>query len=888
MSNTKRRIVAGTVIALMLAALNLWMWRTALGTRAPRPDPVLSDGTSPPDGERHSPPPAATLQRAARNPTRPTPVTLDLATLRLPRNALAPAAVYLPLATLPDGFTPQVDAALAQREAADKAAADELAALGRGPTHIMAMAADGRGNLWVGSEMQGVYRHTPSTGQWTCFTTRDGLGDNYAYAVAVDRKGRVWVGHLNHGVSVYNGQRWQNYEVVGGISTPTSLSGPLGERIFDIAVCPSDGDVWMASSLGLARYSESQDTWSYYTRGGYYYSMGVPPVPNALGTASSSTGGPPVGADTGKMPVLRGALPSDQANAIAFDADGNIYVGTQCDGLAIALAAENYTTWRVVTGPDRMPTVPRGQGLPTNLINDVLVTRDGTLFVATTLGVAESRDRGRTFTYSRGADWGAKVRGLYGGPPPGWTETPGAMYLEDYVTCLAEGADGLLWVGYRTKGWEAIDPKTGRRPDAVWAADTEFVTSIVPGGGGAYAGTYGQGLIQRPGDVPGASYAQTVAPLPAGASPPTLSDLRTLRRGVMSSEPQADPVVYVGEDWRTQGDWLGRYGRYQAMLAAMVAPRDYVWGAGAVPVRYTVQIGLNATSDDSARSWVHWLYTDARSSLEMPAMYLQSRVAQGLADGSRPRRQAEWDDHGEAYPMSHDGPHLYCRLALPTGLFAISLYFVNKDGDIGQNAHRDYVVSVGVSTDERRVNVDGACDWSRASRCRVVDHRGGVYKNYLVRGPVRLAIKVDRNHSFNTNLNAIMVDQTQEEPSPYFAQPSPGVAAPDEPSALLAALEAGMERSALTWARSRPAAYTMLLRWYWVQSSSDDGHTRAMGTCCYRLGLFEAWEQTQRGRGLRTARDVEQSLKWNASVANASGHGREFIVAATRPSAARQ
>ena len=50
--------------------------------------------------------------------------------------------MYLPLATLPEGFTPQVDPALAAREAADKAAAEKLAAPGRGPTHIMAMAAD--------------------------------------------------------------------------------------------------------------------------------------------------------------------------------------------------------------------------------------------------------------------------------------------------------------------------------------------------------------------------------------------------------------------------------------------------------------------------------------------------------------------------------------------------------------------------------------------------------------------------------------------------------------------------------------------------------------------------------------------------------------------------
>jgi len=76
-----------------------------------------------------------------RDPANPTPINIDTASLNLPRNIFAPAAVYLPLATLPEGFTPQVDPALAAREAADKRAAEELASLRRGPTHIMAMAA---------------------------------------------------------------------------------------------------------------------------------------------------------------------------------------------------------------------------------------------------------------------------------------------------------------------------------------------------------------------------------------------------------------------------------------------------------------------------------------------------------------------------------------------------------------------------------------------------------------------------------------------------------------------------------------------------------------------------------------------------------------------------
>ncbi len=145
---------------------------------------------------------------------------------------------------------------------------------------VMALARDNAGNVWAGTEGKGVWRYAPprpkaevrmqndekgeggkqkaettssglrppsppqaaEKGEWKQFTTKDGLGDDYAYSVAVDQQGRVWVGHLNHGVSVFNGTRWQNYDVP---------YGPIGERIFKIAVCPTDGDVWLATSAGL-------------------------------------------------------------------------------------------------------------------------------------------------------------------------------------------------------------------------------------------------------------------------------------------------------------------------------------------------------------------------------------------------------------------------------------------------------------------------------------------------------------------------------------------------------------------------------------------------------------------------------------------------------------
>ncbi|MDQ2730961.1 MAG: hypothetical protein M3Y56_04825, partial [Armatimonadota bacterium] len=209
----------------------------------------------------------------------------------------------------------------------------------------MCLAKDKRGDIWAGTEDFGVWRYdpaAPSGKQWTQFTTKDGMGDNNAYALAVDRLGRVWVGHLNRGVSVYNGETWRNYDTTNGL---------LGSRVFAMAVCPLDGDVWISTESGLARYSESRDKWSYYTKSG--------------------------------------GLPSDQGSSLAFDPVGNLYLGTQCDGIGIGSRGSNYRTWRKVAGLDQMPNAPGGLGFPTSVIHCLMVSRvTGTVYAGTNFGLA--------------------------------------------------------------------------------------------------------------------------------------------------------------------------------------------------------------------------------------------------------------------------------------------------------------------------------------------------------------------------------------------------------------------------------------------------------------------------------------------------------------------
>ncbi len=68
-------------------------------------------------------------------------------------------------------------------------------------------------------------------------------------------------------------------------------------EVLDIAVRPTDGEVWLATNRGLTRYSPATDSWSYLTR-----------------------------AD---------GLPTDELGRITFDQNGDVFIATLCDGLTM-------------------------------------------------------------------------------------------------------------------------------------------------------------------------------------------------------------------------------------------------------------------------------------------------------------------------------------------------------------------------------------------------------------------------------------------------------------------------------------------------------------------------------------------------------------------------
>jgi hypothetical protein len=109
---------------------------------------------------------------------------------------------------------------------------------------------------------------------------------------------------------------------------------------------------------------------------------------------------------------------------------------------------------------------------------------------------------------------------------------------------------------------------------------------------------------------------------------------------------------------------------------------------------------------------------------------------------------------------------LVLRATVPQGIHAISLYFVNDDGHLGGNAFRDFLIEA-----KREPFRDRPEQGTETPMARVKDFWGGVYKQFLVRGPGTFRFTILRNGSMNTICSAIMVDRLTGEFSKVDSMP---------------------------------------------------------------------------------------------------------------------
>lgn len=203
--------------------------------------------------------------------------------------------------------------------------------------------------------------------------------------------------------------------------------------------------------------------------------------------------------------------------------------------------------------------------------------------------------------------------------------------------------------------------------------------------------------------------------------------------------------IFVGDDWTVKGDWCERYGWSHALLCAMNSPcgdevyyemRDAPDGVFDYDVHGS--LGTPHVAGDSIRRWIHWasVVDEKRDVLWMPRNCF--------------RREAEWDDHGEAYLTSMEGPGLEVSVKMPSGINRIDLYFYNPNPDSGAESNRNYRIEVGLADGDGKFS-------SRPAVAYVNGFERGVFKRFLTYSSGEYKVKLFRNNSFNTILNGVFI-----------------------------------------------------------------------------------------------------------------------------------
>jgi ligand-binding sensor domain-containing protein len=108
------------------------------------------------------------------------------------------------------------------------------------PNYVFSTIADRDDAIWAGTWGAGVSRFRD--GEWTSFTTADGLAGNVVYSIAQGPDGVYWFG-TNNGLSRYDSETWTNYGVHEGL---------LGTDVYAIVVT-QDNQVWVGTKRGVTR-----------------------------------------------------------------------------------------------------------------------------------------------------------------------------------------------------------------------------------------------------------------------------------------------------------------------------------------------------------------------------------------------------------------------------------------------------------------------------------------------------------------------------------------------------------------------------------------------------------------------------------------------------------
>jgi ligand-binding sensor domain-containing protein len=399
---------------------------------------------------------------------------------------------------------------------------------------VTSMDADKGGNLWLGTQDQGLVRWNPDDGKST-LTYKPAAGDarsigaSQINSVRVASTGKVWIGTDGDGLLELDAQKQEFVRYRHSVSDPASISDDHVTAIYE----DKHNNIWIGTNNGLNRIAPNGQIEQYNHDPNDPTSLAFPQVE----TIFQDVGGVMwVGGFTSGVAKFDELRPKfghyrtngNPANSYWEDSDGTLWVGTYNGGLYhYDWSAREVTLYRTLGTPGEEGSIQLDSGW----ISAVHRDRRGMLWIALQgQGLIAFDTRTETYKqYTPDPDKGglpsAKVWAIWEDPRgPLWLATfdSGLVKFESPDTVKAftmqESTTGLtqpnlytlypdpveskiLWLGVAKGGLVKFDTTTGagtafkhKNDDPASLSSDDVISIYRDGSSNVWVGTYGGGL----------------------------------------------------------------------------------------------------------------------------------------------------------------------------------------------------------------------------------------------------------------------------------------------------------------------------------------------------------------------------------------------------------
>jgi ligand-binding sensor domain-containing protein len=207
---------------------------------------------------------------------------------------------------------------------------------------VRSLMRDNANNIWIGTRDRGVFKLNLQTGETVQFQQsvyeKNSLSDNFVTTIFDDQNGQIWVGTEN-GLNLIN----QKTNAVTTYQHNPEAENTISNNAINDIYRDSKGDIWIATLNGLNLYNKKTNNF----------------------IAFNHTSGPGATASTNRLFCLY------------EDAENNFWIGTRGGGLLL-FDRKNQTFKAYTTG----------EGLPNNLVYNILEDNKKNLWMSTNRGIA--------------------------------------------------------------------------------------------------------------------------------------------------------------------------------------------------------------------------------------------------------------------------------------------------------------------------------------------------------------------------------------------------------------------------------------------------------------------------------------------------------------------